>query len=348
MKNSKQNSNEGSVNSILPYLIVFALCLLLFVIYIYDTYPEDVFLGAVYFMVASIKVVALEAPGIDFPFTIPFFIGLIVYASMITPIVRNMYDGSPALISLFQLCFLMLVTSVIGLHFLNAWADNQLLTKTNAVLITIITYVLLRLCISYWYYKYPISSVITTKESSSLQVIPVAAGLVSRSVLPNESKHKQLVLLGLILTFFLGIYSYINTPSSLDHDKIMKEQISREPAAGTKLFNKEERNGIQTRDFNISGLTRGVSTRMLIWDFNSEDHDIVQILVDGKIIQDSFVLTNTPVAFTVPVPGVITIKGTQDQGGGLTYAVKFPQTRFTCFNIVAVNGVNTYTLLPKL
>jgi hypothetical protein len=74
---------------------------------------------------------------------------------------------------------------------------------------------------------------------------------------------------------------------------------------------------------------------------------MVQILVDGKIIQDSIVLTNTPVAFTVPVPGVITIKGIQDQGGGFTYAVKFPQTRLTCFNIVAVNGVNTYTLLPK-
>ncbi|MEK3916340.1 hypothetical protein [Paenibacillus sp. FSL H7-0331] len=348
MKNSNQNSDAGFGLFLVPILIFILLSLSLIIKYILNNYPEKVIFGPLYFIFVSIKVFVLEVPLANFTFNILFLIGILFYASMVIPKIRTIYDGLPVLIPFFQMCFLMLIASVFGLEFLNSWADNQMLSKAGAVLSAIITYVLIRLLMSYWYYKFPISSMITREDKLNNQTVSAVASSANTLMLPNGRMHKNLVLFALIFLFFLFIASCTNIPTPLDSNKLMKEQFSREPAAGTKLFNKEEHNGIQARDFNISGLTRGVSTRMLIWDFNSEDHDIVQILVDGKIIQDSIVLTNTPVAFTVPVPGVITIKGIQDQGGGLAYAVKFPQTRFTCFNIVAVNGVNTYTLLPKL
>ncbi|MEK3916339.1 hypothetical protein [Paenibacillus sp. FSL H7-0331] len=344
MKNSNSNSAAGLGCLLVPLIIV--LSPILFFIYMIDTYKKEIFFGPLYIIYASIKVLVLEVPASNFPYGVLLFLGVILYGSMMIPKIRSLYDELPVLIPFLQMCFLMLIASIIGFYILNAWADNQTYAKAEAVLLTVTTFVLMRLFMSYWYYSFPISTLITREEEQDIQAIQVNGGSVSQSSLPHGSMHKNLVLFALIFVFFLTMFFLANIPPTLDTNKLMKEQISREAAAGAILFYGEEKNGIQAKNFEVPGLTRSVSTRMLIWDYNLEDNDKVQILVDGKPIHDSIVLTNTPVAFTVPVPSVITIKGIQDQGGGLTYAVKFPQTKYTFFNIVAVNGVNTYTLMP--
>jgi hypothetical protein len=37
----------------------------------------------------------------------------------------------------------------------------------------------------------------------------------------------------------------------------------------------------------------------------------------------------------------------KDLGGGISYAVKFPNNETTYFNVVSVGQSNTYTVLPR-
>jgi hypothetical protein len=169
--------------------------------------------------------------------------------------------------------------------------------------------------------------------------------------LPKEPSNKWmakiLIFLVIGLLFFMINYAFNGRTPAIEGNVITKEQISSEVAAGAILFNKEESAGLQAKDFEVTGLERGESARLLIWDFNAEDRDAVQIFVDGKPIHSSVVLTHTPAAFSVPVPSTVTIKGINDGGGGITYAVKFPNNKMTYFNVANVNEMNTYTLIPS-
>ena len=55
-------------------------------------------------------------------------------------------------------------------------------------------------------------------------------------------------------------------------------------------------------------------------------------------------LTHNPAAISIPDLSTITIKGLEDHGGGISYAVKFPNNRLTYFNVTTVGGANTYTV----
>ncbi|MEK3916341.1 hypothetical protein [Paenibacillus sp. FSL H7-0331] len=163
---------------------------------------------------------------------------------------------------------------------------------------------------------------------------------------PNKWLNSILILLGVGLLFLTINYAFNESTPTLGSNVINKEQISSQVAAGTVLFNKEENPGLQAKDFKVNELKQGGPAKLVIWDFNVQDYDEVQIFVDGKPIHNSVVLTHTPAEFSVPVPSVVTIKGISDKGGGITYAVKFPTNNLTYFNVANVNEINTYTLVP--
>jgi hypothetical protein len=113
--------------------------------------------GPILFFSESIEVYKLGVPRIDVPPGIICFIGIILYASMTIPGVRYIYEKVPILIPFFQMCFLMFAATGLGLFFLNGWADRLMFPKAVALFLTVATYLIVRLFMSYWYYKYPIS-----------------------------------------------------------------------------------------------------------------------------------------------------------------------------------------------
>lgn len=184
-------------------------------------------------------------------------------------------------------------------------------------------------------------------ERMDIQASPGESELARSEGIPSEKKHKNLIIAAsgvmLILSFFIG-----NGMTNSNGENVMRARTSTEVNAGQALFKEETNANIQAKDFEVSGASDpNGNAKMLIWDYNYEDKDEVQIFVDGKPIHDAFMLTKSPAVFSVPVPSVVTIKGIKDNGGGISYAVKFPQNKLAYFNTVAVNGVNTYTLVSK-
>lgn len=57
---------------------------------------------------------------------------------------------------------------------------------------------------------------------------------------------------------------------------------------------------------------------LYVWDYAAEDGDYVQVIVNGSPLGDPFMITNTPVTFTVPTVGEVEILGTRDGGSFIT------------------------------
>jgi len=89
-------------------------------------------------------------------------------------------------------------------------------------------------------------------------------------------------------------------------------------------------------------------TSMLIWDFAAEDGDQVEILVNGQQVRAPFVIKHAPVAVDVPVGAVVEVRGVVDGGGGgITYAVNFPELPRSILNSAEAGSANKYTLVMK-
>jgi hypothetical protein len=63
-------------------------------------------------------------------------------------------------------------------------------------------------------------------------------------------------------------------------------------------------------------------------------------------VKEKLILTNRAAAISIPVPNTVTVRGLKDNGAGISYAVKFPNEKITYYNVVSVNGGNTYTVKP--
>ena len=70
-------------------------------------------------------------------------------------------------------------------------------------------------------------------------------------------------------------------------------------------------------DMTITHNSDDSETTLYVWDYAAEDGDYVQVIVNGSPLGDPFMITNTPVTFTVPTIGEVEILGTRDGGGGL-------------------------------
>lgn len=145
------------------------------------------------------------------------------------------------------------------------------------------------------------------------------------------------------------IYSMGATSSSVDTSdeaaNALKSHVSTSLAAGTKLLDSDD--NYIGGDMTITHDSDDEETTLYVWDYAAEDGDYVQVVVNGTPLGDPFMITNTPVTFTVPTVGEVEVIGTRDGGGGITYAVYYEMNHTTYFNGVDENGSNIYTLIRE-
>ncbi|MBT2680703.1 hypothetical protein J7E38_16960 [Bacillus sp. ISL-35] len=168
-------------------------------------------------------------------------------------------------------------------------------------------------------------------------------------IIYHEHSHRKPVFFGMIIAVVLAIgLSMVSGGYSSEgsSEEVVANRISKSTIAGESPMTDETNAGITAKDFEVTVGDSGGDAKMLIWDFNSEDNDEVQILVNGQPVKEKLILANNPAAISIPVPSTVTIKGLKDYGGGISYAVKFPNDQITYYNVVSVNAGNTYTVKP--
>jgi hypothetical protein len=152
-----------------------------------------------------------------------------------------------------------------------------------------------------------------------------------------------IIAMAILGSFFTTGYSDEGTA-----DEVAANRISTATTAGESLFQEETNAKITARDFEVKNAgSDGGEARMLIWDFNKVDLDEVAILVDGVPVKEKIIISDKAAAISIPVPSKVTIRGVKDLGGGISYAVKFPNNDTTYFNVVTEGQANTYTVLPR-
>lgn len=170
-------------------------------------------------------------------------------------------------------------------------------------------------------------------------------------IVPHQSKIKKSIWASSFICLFIAILTSFIITSYLDEgiaEEVVANRISTATTAGEVIFEQEENAAIEARDFKVSNAgVDGGEARMLIWDFNLEDLDEVSILVDGIPVKEKLIISHNTASISIPVPSTVTITGIKDNGGGISYAVKFPNNKTTYYNTVAVGQSNTYTVLPK-
>ena len=102
-------------------------------------------------------VYTFNAPRLALGIGTTCFIGFLLLLSFKHSRLKWLYRKYPVLIPFLQMCMIMLVGIEFALFFANLWADNQTLSKSIAIILSIISIAGARVYLSYWYYKYPIS-----------------------------------------------------------------------------------------------------------------------------------------------------------------------------------------------
>ncbi|SMQ78414.1 hypothetical protein SAMN05444673_3418 [Bacillus sp. OV166] len=185
-----------------------------------------------------------------------------------------------------------------------------------------------------------------TQQNSEYQQDPI-----EREIVPHQPLiRKSLGWASLIIIAMAILGSFLTTSFSDEGtaEEVVANRISQSTTAGESLFENETNGNIKSRDFQVTNAgSDGGEARMLIWDFNKVDLDEVAIFVDGVPVKEKLILSDKAAAISIPVPSKVTISGVKDLGGGISYAVKFPNNKNTYFNVVSVGQSNTYTVLPR-
>ncbi|MEI5905546.1 hypothetical protein WAK64_00515 [Bacillus spongiae] len=295
-----------------------------------------------------LEVYKLEAPRLGIGFNVIALLGFILFLSMKYYSLNWIYRKFPVLLPFFQMCFVALIVIDLSLMFANLWADGMVIGKAVAIGLSVLTILLGRAFLSYWYFKYPISNKMVRYKLDNPTELDEEEQ--HPEVIYHEHSHRKLVFFGTILALFLSpsLYMIIGSYSSEGNaEEVVANRISKSTLAGEIPFRDDETNaGITARDFEVTVGDSGGDAKILIWDFNSEDSDEVQILVNGEPLKEKLILANNPAAFSIPVPSMVTVMGLKDNGGGISYAVKFPNDKITYYNVVSVKAGNTYTVKP--
>ena len=98
-----------------------------------------------------------DAPRLALGLPVLVILGFILFLSMKVPSIKWIYKKFPVLLPFLQMGYLALFALQVGLEFANLWADNNVYSKTVGLVLAILSFVVGRIFLSYWYYKYPIS-----------------------------------------------------------------------------------------------------------------------------------------------------------------------------------------------
>ena len=142
-------------------------------------------------------------------------------------------------------------------------------------------------------------------------------------------------LLGALIVFAVGV-------GALNKLDATEENL----APGTVLASSDLR--LAGQDYVIQFRKGFKYTSMQIWDFAAEDGDQVEILVNGEIVKGPFIIRHAPIAIQLPVGAQVEVRGVLDGGGGgVTYAVNFPELPRSIRNSADPGTSNRYSLVEK-
>ena len=85
------------------------------------------------------------------------FIGVLLFLSYRYTRLGWLYRKFPVMIPLLQMFFITLIGIELAIFFANLWADKLVYGKQIAIALSILSLLIVRIYLSYWYSKYPIS-----------------------------------------------------------------------------------------------------------------------------------------------------------------------------------------------
>jgi hypothetical protein len=105
-----------------------------------------------------LEIYRIEAPRAGITLGLLSFIGILLFLSYKYPRLGWFYRKFPVMMPLLQMFYITLVGIEVAIFFANLWADKLLLGKGVAIGLSVLSIIIVRFYLSYWYGKYPISS----------------------------------------------------------------------------------------------------------------------------------------------------------------------------------------------
>ncbi|WP_102261186.1 hypothetical protein [Mesobacillus jeotgali] len=130
---------------------------LFFYIFLFPVTILVIVFGPLMTFLDLLDVYKLEAPRLGMGLGVIAFLGFILFLSMKYHSLSWIYRKFPVLLPFFQMCFVSFIVMDLSLTFANLWADRMIIGKTVAIGLSVLTILIGRAFLSYWYYKYPIS-----------------------------------------------------------------------------------------------------------------------------------------------------------------------------------------------
>lgn len=103
-------------------------------------------------------------------------------------------------------------------------------------------------------------------------------------------------------------------------------------------------------DYTVELPPGTTAARAFIWDYAAEDGDWVALRVGGTVLVEPFMITHAPREVSLPTGTTVEVVGVRDGGGGITYAINFPEAtansgiKMSVTNAAPLDGSNKYTL----
>lgn len=108
------------------------------------------------------------------------------------------------------------------------------------------------------------------------------------------------------------------------------------------LFNDK---ALSSQDYTVNALSDNTNITIELWDYGSQDGDVIQVYADNTAYTDPFSIKNTSVKISVPANSNIKIKGINSGSqDGISYAIYFTDIKQSYANCVSVGGYNKYTI----
>jgi len=116
-----------------------------------------VLLGPIMEFPVLLEIFRLGSPREGLTLGLLGFIGTLLFLSYRYPRLGWLYKKFPVLVPLLQMFFITLVGIELAIFFANLWADKLVYGKQIAIALSILSLLIVRIYLSYWYSKYPIS-----------------------------------------------------------------------------------------------------------------------------------------------------------------------------------------------
>ncbi|GAF64873.1 hypothetical protein BTS2_1769 [Bacillus sp. TS-2] len=103
--------------------------------------------------------------GTDYFFIIGFC-SLILFISISVRRYHWIYEKFPILWPALQMGLFMFIAFGLGATFINAWAENNIPTKSLALFLSLFSFLVARALMSYWFYRYPAAAPFNSRRVS--------------------------------------------------------------------------------------------------------------------------------------------------------------------------------------